>query len=468
MTTGSFNPYRQWLGIEIGDEKPNHYQLLKLASFESRKELILEAADRQEAMLKGIVGPQIDLARRIQDEIAAARRCLLSSSEKEEYDRQISTGILPWQVPPEVHNKESRNLPESGEVLPPEIPKTKSRFKVDDSIPGFAEEQVNPTAQVQTAIPDFSANNQHERIESQREKEHQDIKLKQLFDKLLWVSCGICLVAIVGVLISRGSGCNRQPLNVAQKLESKEDPVRVNSQKLKPEKKLQRLEVLSDPSPTPKKTESFGGKLGKFAGGGGATSSLGETIGFYDFNERTRDNDLVDALAPLQITGAKWISTQTGGCLELREKSRLVIDRKKTFDHLKSITIVGRFKTSQKNRVSDLVVLKKELMIRLDRGGIKVLIGGQQVGKQAGMNLDDNQWHRFALALGDGKLRFDLDDEIVLSNPMDFPDLKLIEETPTSVGYNFSENTNHFIGQIDDIGFFWRILSKDEIASILN
>ena len=81
MTTGSFNPYRQWLGIEIGDEKPNHYQLLKLASFESRKELILEAADRQEALLKGIVGPQVEQAQRIQDEIAAARRCLLSSSE---------------------------------------------------------------------------------------------------------------------------------------------------------------------------------------------------------------------------------------------------------------------------------------------------------------------------------------------------------------------------------------------------
>ncbi len=94
-----FNPYHQWLGLPAQVTAPNHYELLGLRLGESSAELIGSAADQRTRRIEPFLpGEQGLLARRLLDQIAAARRCLLDAKAKAEYDRQMDsgqTGALP-------------------------------------------------------------------------------------------------------------------------------------------------------------------------------------------------------------------------------------------------------------------------------------------------------------------------------------------------------------------------------------
>ena len=85
-----FNPYHKWLGISKEVTQPNHYQLLGLTIFESDPEVIASAADAQRGFLRNFQnGPQAEIAKKVLDEIAEARLCLLQSEQKAEYDEQL-------------------------------------------------------------------------------------------------------------------------------------------------------------------------------------------------------------------------------------------------------------------------------------------------------------------------------------------------------------------------------------------
>ena len=85
-----FDPYRKWLGIPPQYQPPNHYRLLGIELFESDADVIANAADQRAIHLKTFAsGPYAAFSQRLLNEVAAARVCLLTGSEKAKYDAQL-------------------------------------------------------------------------------------------------------------------------------------------------------------------------------------------------------------------------------------------------------------------------------------------------------------------------------------------------------------------------------------------
>lgn len=86
----SFDPYYIWLGIPPKDQPPNHYRLLGLENLEVNTDVIDAAANRQTTYLHEMAaGPNRRESQQLLNEIAAARRCLLSPEKKQEYDENL-------------------------------------------------------------------------------------------------------------------------------------------------------------------------------------------------------------------------------------------------------------------------------------------------------------------------------------------------------------------------------------------
>ncbi len=86
----SFDPYRKWLGIPASEQPANHYRLLGIALFEDDPDVIAYAADRQMSHVRKFQSGQFgQQAQKLLSELAQARRCLLASSEKAAYDKQL-------------------------------------------------------------------------------------------------------------------------------------------------------------------------------------------------------------------------------------------------------------------------------------------------------------------------------------------------------------------------------------------
>ena len=97
-----FDPYRIWLGIPPQEQPPNYYRLLGLAPFESDRDVIANAADRQMAHLRTFQsGKNSAISQKILNEVAAARICLLNPKKRAEYDSQLRHEIEAGVATPE-------------------------------------------------------------------------------------------------------------------------------------------------------------------------------------------------------------------------------------------------------------------------------------------------------------------------------------------------------------------------------
>ena len=86
----TFDPYRQWLSITDPERPPNHYRLLGLELFEDDTERIWEASmQRMAHVLEFDPGPHCVWARRLFDELEAARTCLSDRNRKRAYDESL-------------------------------------------------------------------------------------------------------------------------------------------------------------------------------------------------------------------------------------------------------------------------------------------------------------------------------------------------------------------------------------------
>ena len=87
----AFDPYYIWLGIPPEDQPPNHYRLLGVTLFESNREVIEAAANRQMAYMQEVSSGEehIDEAQKILGELSRARVCLLNSEKKADYDAEL-------------------------------------------------------------------------------------------------------------------------------------------------------------------------------------------------------------------------------------------------------------------------------------------------------------------------------------------------------------------------------------------
>lgn len=86
-----FNPYREWLGIELPDQPADFYTLLGLPRFEMDPARIAAATDRRMALVRSFqTGPRGTSTQRLLNELAAARIALLSPASKIAYDNALS------------------------------------------------------------------------------------------------------------------------------------------------------------------------------------------------------------------------------------------------------------------------------------------------------------------------------------------------------------------------------------------
>ena len=92
----TFDPYRQWLSITDPERPPNYYRLLGLELFEDDTERIWEASmQRMAHVLEFDPGPHCVWARRLFDELEAARTCLSDRNRKQAYDESLAKSHLP-------------------------------------------------------------------------------------------------------------------------------------------------------------------------------------------------------------------------------------------------------------------------------------------------------------------------------------------------------------------------------------
>ena len=89
-----FDPYHHWLGIPREEQPANHYRLLGVTLFETNRDVIAAAANRQMSYLQELAsGPDVAEAQKLLSEISQARVCLLKAKQKAAYDEQLRSTL---------------------------------------------------------------------------------------------------------------------------------------------------------------------------------------------------------------------------------------------------------------------------------------------------------------------------------------------------------------------------------------
>ncbi len=96
-----FDPYLEWLNIHPHERPADHYRMLGLRRFESRQDMIAQAADQRMEMLRQFqTGPRGNWTQQLLNEISAARICLLNPSTKATYDAVLQGQLAATADPP--------------------------------------------------------------------------------------------------------------------------------------------------------------------------------------------------------------------------------------------------------------------------------------------------------------------------------------------------------------------------------
>lgn len=88
-----FDAYHKWLGIPPEEQPPNHYRLLGISQFEADPDVISSAANQRVGYLRQrAAGPHQELTKKLLDEVAGARNCLLDAKKRAAYDVRLKAG----------------------------------------------------------------------------------------------------------------------------------------------------------------------------------------------------------------------------------------------------------------------------------------------------------------------------------------------------------------------------------------
>ncbi|MEK6247635.1 MAG: hypothetical protein N2C12_05600, partial [Planctomycetales bacterium] len=88
--SNEFDAYHKWLGIRPEDQPPNHYRLLGIDLFESDPVVVQSASDQRMAHVRTYsTGKHLKASQQILNEISNAKLCLLSPTDRLEYDQQL-------------------------------------------------------------------------------------------------------------------------------------------------------------------------------------------------------------------------------------------------------------------------------------------------------------------------------------------------------------------------------------------
>jgi formylglycine-generating enzyme len=95
-----FDPYHKWLGIPVTERPVSKYRLLGIGDFESDREVISAAAERQTIYLRTLqAGEHEVLVAQLLNEVSQARVTLLNADQKAEYDEELRKQQTPEPVP---------------------------------------------------------------------------------------------------------------------------------------------------------------------------------------------------------------------------------------------------------------------------------------------------------------------------------------------------------------------------------
>jgi hypothetical protein len=90
----TFDPYREWLGLELAGRKPTFYELLNLPAGENDLAVLRAALDeRTNRVRHARPGANVEAWQKLLDELGEARRCLTDPAKKQAYDQQFSAGV---------------------------------------------------------------------------------------------------------------------------------------------------------------------------------------------------------------------------------------------------------------------------------------------------------------------------------------------------------------------------------------
>jgi hypothetical protein len=220
-----FDPYHKWLGIPPQHQPPDSYRLLGLEVFESDRDVIRAAAERQTAHIhKYKIGPQSEHSQRLLNEIARARVCLLDPASKAEYDRALR------------QTANHRRTPDiaAPPVAPPPVAPPHIQLAADPQIPADALPIPDATNDSQSIVPvpgpaDFAFRSR----KPYRRKEGP-----------AWgLAIAICVVgAVLAAIAIKKLADNTQAetANIKQEIKTvpRDEPVRPTRPKLKPPVKV--------------------------------------------------------------------------------------------------------------------------------------------------------------------------------------------------------------------------------------
>ena len=90
-----FDPYLKWLGIREDTRPVDHYTLLGIERFEDDQDVIVSAADRQMSHVRSFqTGARGEIAQKVLNQLARARRCLMTEDKKNAYDEQLRGQLM--------------------------------------------------------------------------------------------------------------------------------------------------------------------------------------------------------------------------------------------------------------------------------------------------------------------------------------------------------------------------------------
>lgn len=85
-----FDPFHRWLGIPPSPKGVDHYRVLGLQRFESDREVILDAVDRQLTPIRRYLkGKHAKHAQRILEQISIAKDVLIDDVQRRQYDEDL-------------------------------------------------------------------------------------------------------------------------------------------------------------------------------------------------------------------------------------------------------------------------------------------------------------------------------------------------------------------------------------------
>jgi hypothetical protein len=185
-----FDPYDQWLGIPPGEQPPDHYRLLGVASFESDAERIEAAADeRMRVVCKHLTGPHAELTHALLAELAAARDCLMSLQARSVYDGQLRQASAPAPLARVVA------LPAATSPLPPPVALPIARLP---ELPPASQPLPTPAAAASSPV----VSRQEIAQESDRD-ENPRMSLRSFVVTFLGMAAAVVLVALATYGIGR-------------------------------------------------------------------------------------------------------------------------------------------------------------------------------------------------------------------------------------------------------------------------